>query len=451
MAVSVWDLRRPRSALGGWRPDGAFFVAIAVLLSFALPSRLVVAGLGAAGRPTLLLGAAFAAWWLASRFIPGLGMGGAQPLRIVGLCYFMALLIAYGAGLDRGLPGAELTASNRSLIRSIGLIGLLLLVADGVTTRARLDALLKTLVGAGAIMAAIGSVQYLFHINVTPWIRVPGLVANGELIEAGARGEGFSRVAGTAGHFIEFGVLLAMLVPLALHYARYSDTKARRYMFGLAAAFLTVSSFYSISRSAVLALITTMLFAVAGWSARQKVNGAVTGLIFLVLVQALQPGLLGTLRSLFRNPTNDPSVQGRTKDFEIVGPLVAERPWLGRGPGTYSPDRYTLLDNQWLGTLISSGLLGVMALLALVVTAFVLAKRVGRWAEVEEDRHLGHAIAGPIAAVLVVSMTFDSMGFATFATLAYVLMGAAGALWRLAGRPAPSPVNGPTDQTRAVT
>lgn len=431
-------------AFQGWRPDAAAAVGFAVVTAYVLPARLVVSGLGAAGRPALVLGAALLMWWAVARLVPGMFVPGTQPLHVALLVLVLSLMASALLGFARAMPVEEVSGAFRSLLRWAGLVGLSLAVADGVRTRARLDALLRTLLGGATFMAVIGSLQFLLDLDLTPRIRVPGLVTNGDLIGVAGRGD-LNRVAGTAGHYIEFGVLLALLAPLALHYGYYSPTRPRRAYYNALAAFLVLASFYSVSRSAVVALLVAVTFAVTGWSWRRKVNMAVLGLVFLVVVRAVQPGLLGTLRSLFSNIGNDPSIEGRTKDYEVVAPLIAERPWFGRGPGTYSPVQDVLLDNQWLNVLITTGIVGVVALAGLLATAVALAGRVGRWGVLEEDRDLGRALAAVVIAAGVISLTFDSLSFSTFAVTLFVALGAAAALWRLADRPRPGdrlPVEG---------
>ncbi len=423
-----------------WRPDAAVVAAGALALSFVLPSRQVVAGLGAAGRPSLLLGFAALGWWASSRLVPGASASGRQPLRIVLWLFVITYLASLAAAYARAMPLEEVSGADRSVLRYLGLVGLALLVVDGVTSRARLDAVLQALLAGSTFMALVGALQFLFDINLTRYLRLPGLVANAAQIENGARGADLARVAGTAGHYIEFGVILAMLVTIALHYGLHSTTRGRRRLYMLLTAFLTLSSFYSVSRSAVVALGIALVLAVPGWTLRRKLNAAIVALAFLVVVRAVQPGLLGTLRSLFGNVHDDPSIEGRTKDYEVVAGLIRDRPWLGRGPGTYSPERYVLLDNQWLNQLITNGSIGVLALAAVFVTAFILAKRVGRWGLRAPDRNLGHALAGTIAAAAGVSFFFDSLSFSGFAVVTFVIIGAAGALWRLADEPHPPPL-----------
>lgn len=421
----------------GWRPDAATAVGVTLLTAYVLPARLVVAGLGAAGRPALVIGAALLAWWAVARLVPGMFVHGRNPVRAALVVYLGTFLVSVMLGFARDMAVVEVSGADRSLLRTAGLVGLTLVVADGIRTRERLDALLRVYLGAATFMAAVGTLQFVLDLDITPRLRFPGLVQNGDLIGIAGRGFELNRVAGTAGHYIEFGVLLTLAVPVALHYGFHADTRARRtYHKGLA-AFLVLASFYSISRSAVVSLMVAALFTATGWPWRRKINMAVLGVLFLVVVRAFQPGLLGTLRSLFRNLENDPSIEGRTNDYAVVAPLIEARPWFGRGPGTYSPSNYVLLDNQWLNILITNGVVGVAAFLLLVVTAVVLAARVGRWAARDSDRNLGRALTASIVAGAVISLTFDSLSFSTFAVTFFVLLGAAAALWRLTGGPRP--------------
>lgn len=420
-----------------WRPDAAAVVGVLIVSAYVLPARLVLAGLGAAGRPALLLGAALLAWWALSRLVPGSFVSGFTPLHLA-LCIFMlTYLVSVLLGFARDMPVVEVSGADRALLRTLGLVGITLVVLDGIRTKERLHALMRTYLGAVAFMALVGSLQFLADIDLTRRLRLPGLVANGELIGIAGRGDDLNRVAGTAGHFIEFGVLLALAVPISLHFAFYGRSRTQRRLYLGLSAWFVLASFYSVSRSTVVCLLVVALFTAPGWSWRRKVNMAVVGVIFLIVVRAFQPGLLGTLRSLFRNWEDDPSIEGRTNDYEVVAPLIADRPSFGRGPGTYSPVNYVLLDNQWLNILITNGVVGVIAFAALLVTAVALSARVARWGSTEEDRNLGRAVAASVVGAGVISGTFDSLSFSTFAVTLFLLLGVAGALWRLTGQPRP--------------
>lgn len=432
MSVNVPVLAR--RADGGF--DAAVVLAAVLAICYALPARLTVSGMGAAGRPVLVLGLGLLLWWCTAKLIPGFSVTGTQPVRVA-LGLFLAVdLLCYALGAARGIPTVEASSADRRLLVTLAYLGVALVVADGMTSRRRLDIVLKALVFGAMFMAVIAHVQFLLHIEVTSAIRIPGLVAHGDFVGLSRRGFSFNRVAGTAGHYIEFGVLMALVVPIALHYVLHS-TGWRRFVFALATGVITTGCLISVSRSAIVTLAVVLCLMLPAYSFRGKLNAVVAGLVFLVAVRFVQPGLLGTLRSLFEAWNNDPSISGRTSDYQVVAPFIAERPWFGRGPGTFMPERYLFLDNEWLGRVIETGIVGTLALLLVFATGFVLAKRVGRWAETAEDRHLGHAIAAAIFASVLAGLTFDSLSFAGFGTTTFLLIGAAGALWRLCGQPRP--------------
>lgn len=417
------------------RLDVSLVVCCVVLLAFSLPARTVVVGLGALGRPAAVLSLGLFVWWLLSRVGPGPRLPGWHPLRAAAWGYVGATVLAYGLGFARGLPPDEASSSDRALILAFAYTGLLLCVVDGCRTRAALHRVVASLLVAGTVMAFIAHLQFFLGVDVTGHLVLPGLQTNGELIGISGRGAGLPRVAGTAGHYIEFGVLMALLLPIGLHLAAHGVTVPGRWLARAAVVMTTVGCLISISRSAIVALAVVMLFMLPAWSWKWRFNAVVTAVVFAVLVRAVQPGLLGTLRSLFTYWDSDPSISGRTSDYEVVAGYVAERPWLGRGPGTWIPSRYIILDNEWLGRLLEVGLIGMLLLLLLLTTAFILAKRVGRWASNPSDRHLGHALGAALAGVMVVSGTFDALSFGTFAVTTYTLLGCAGALWSLSGRP----------------
>src|SRR5699024_5731766 len=128
---------------------------------------------------------------------------------------------------------------------------------------------------------------------------------------------------------------------------------------------------------------------------------------------------------------NDPSIQGRLDDTAFVQQMFAERPWLGRGAGTVLPERYILLDNQWYGTAVASGVVGLVALAALFLVPYLMGRSLRLRGRSEETRHLGQALAVVFPAGVLASGTFDSFSFATFVGVLFVFIGAVGALWRI--------------------
>jgi O-antigen ligase len=402
-----------------------------VVLLFALPARLVFPPLGAAGRPAGLAGLAVFGWWLLSHLVPSLTRRGRQPVRTAILVYLYVYLIAYTLGYGRGLPGAEATSSDRALLTTLGLAGIALVAADGIPDRARLDVLLKRLTVGGALMAVLGEFQFVFGIDLVSKIKVPGLSLNAGLIGIASRGDaGLRRVAGTASHYIEFGVVAALLLPLAIHYALHARDRAERQWRWAIVAVIGAAVPFSISRSAFLCLIVSLVVLATLWRIRMQAQALAVAVVAMMALRFVVPGLLGTIMSLFRNMGNDPSVQNREADYPVVFRYIAERPWFGRGPGTFMPERYILLDNEMLGTIVSIGYVGFAALLGVFVTGFFLARSVSKHTVHPETRHLAHALAAGIVGAMVASLTFDSLGFPIFAGTLFLMVGAVGALWR---------------------
>lgn len=433
-------LRRPRAEvpwqpvlLRRWRPPTLVLLVVFLCLQFLIPARLVIGGLGSVGRPSVAVGILLAFLWVVSVRGPGRLPAGRQPVRWLIGGYLAVQLVGYAVGYDRLLPQLEANSADRWLIFNVAMVGIALAVTDGLVTRRHLDLLLRTLVGLAAVMAFVGTLQFLRIVDLTRYIRIPGLRANRDLIGVGARGDGdFARVAGTANHYIEFGVVLALVLPIALHYAFYAP-RGRRMPQWLCVALIASAIPLSISRSAILTVAVSMGLLAAVWPWRRRYNVLVIGLGGLAVFHVVNRGVLGTIRSLFTNMDNDPSIQNRIADQEFVQRMFAERPWLGRGAGTVMPERYILLDNQIYGTLVASGILGLAALVALFLVPYFLARSVRLRAGSEEARHLGQALAAVMPAGLLASATFDSFSFATFVGVTFVVVGAIGALWRLEG------------------
>jgi O-antigen ligase len=169
---------------------------------------------------------------------------------------------------------------------------------------------------------------------------------------------------------------------------------------------------------------------VAAWDWRLRYNMMAVGAVLVLGLVFVKPGLLGTLKAMFLWVGADPSISGRTQDYDYVAYWFAQRPLLGRGPGTLIPDLYIILDNQWLMTLITGGLVGVVALAAFHLTCVWLAITAMRRSSSAEDRHLCAALLSAQVVAILVGLTFDSFSFTTFSFTLALASGLSGAVWR---------------------
>lgn len=414
------------------RIDAAGLLSLLVFLLYALPAQLIVPELTYAGRPALLVAFALWCWWLLARLNHRLVMLGPQPMRWVVLFYLLATLLAYLAGTMRGLPVMESNAQNFTLILTLEFLGVVLIASDGIPNWQRLNGVLRVYIWSGGFMAIVAFIQVISEVNIAAYIRLPGTEIHGEIADFQNRGDaGFFRVAGTATHYIEFATVMAMAVPFAIHFARFATSKRARAAAAVIAVLMTAAIPMAISRTGVIALITAVIVMfVAAWNWRTRYNVMLIGLVVIGAFSVLKPGLLGTIKSMFTSFDEDPSISGRTDDYTIVGHYFAQRPWLGRGPGTLIPDLYLILDNQWLLQLVTMGVLGVAAFALLHLTSLTLAWIALKRADRPEDKHLCAALISTIIVSMLVSATFDSLAFTTFSFTLALCCGISGAVWR---------------------
>jgi O-antigen ligase len=188
----------------------------------------------------------------------------------------------------------------------------------------------------------------------------------------------------------------------------------------------------SVSRTGVAALAAALLVMVPAWNWRMRYNLLAAGGAMLAVMFVVKPGLLGTVANMFTQANQDPSVSGRTQDYEIVGRLFAERPWFGLGPSTLVPELYQrlVLDNQWLYTLVTLGFVGVVALAALHITCIWLAWLARKRSASEEQKHLCTALIATQVICILVEGTVDAFYYTTYSITMALLMGCCGAVWR---------------------
>ncbi|WP_131784765.1 O-antigen ligase family protein [Protofrankia symbiont of Coriaria ruscifolia] len=411
------------------RGDAVVAVTALLILMIIIPARMRFAPLGAAGNPALLLGMLLFVWYIAIRLVPWQRppLSG-QGMRILLTLFGLSVLISYVAAMTRPISGAEIRAADRGVLTVIAALGLAFTILDGVPSRERLDVLLRRVCTAGTVLAIFGLLQFYFHFDINAYIRIPGLSGGSQSFISGR--DGLVRVAGTASHPIEFGVVLAAILPLALHFALYAPRDGRRgAWFKVAVIGLTLPM--SVSRSAILTIGIALLVLVPSWPARLRRRAVLLSPVALLAMQVASPGTLRTIFDLFLNIGNDDSAAGRTADYATASVYIDHSFWLGRGYGTFLPEKYRVLDNAYLGHLIETGIIGLGVLLLLFIGTFVLARRLRRDSQDPELRNLAQTLAGSVIAVGASFVTFDALGYAMVFLTAFLLIGSVGALMRL--------------------
>jgi O-antigen ligase len=282
------------------------------------------------------------------------------------------------------------------------------------------------------VVAFIGFVQFAAGFDITKYLALPGLrpvTDDGFVLERAS----FRRPAGTTGHPIEFGVVCAIGVPLAAHYAyRAKEAGEKSGKWWLCLMIIAAGAVVSLSRSAILGLCLAGIVLMIGWPGRRRVQGLIAAAGFLGVLKVVVPGLIGTLYSLFDSIGDDPSISGRTDDYASAGVQIAKHFLLGRGNGTYLSEKYGPLDNQYLGTLVQNGYIGLACMVFLFLGGMWAAARARALSPDPVIRDLALSLMAAQSIVALGAATFDLLWFSTGTGLTFVLVGASGALLRIA-------------------
>lgn len=403
------------------------FLTVYIYSFMLIPGNLTVSPLGAAGAPATIMGMGALVWWIAaqvsrsrSTLIP------AQPIRLAMVLFVIAILLSYIAASIRPLETVEQSSADRGLLVAAAWLGIVLLSSDGLNRRTAIETVLRTLVVCGGIVAVLGIVQFITGTAIVDVIQIPGLSPNNEIASVIGR-DGLSRVGGTATHPIEFGVGLAMILPLALHFALQPGRNSRRYWVPVGAMAVMIP--ITLSRSTLLAVAAVLLVLLPTWSGRRRIWAIVLIVVVTTMVYLAVPGLLGAFTRLFTGIANDGGVLSRTDSYDYAAEFIQRSPLIGRGFSTFLP-MYRILDNQYLGSLIEIGILGAAALVGLLVTAIAMALKARRGAS-DAVRSMGISLTASIAAAACGFATFDALGFAQTAFIFFLLLGVSGALAQL--------------------
>jgi polysaccharide biosynthesis protein PslJ len=412
------------------RIDAVTLLTVYTLLLMALPSALVFSPLGGSGGPATIFSALLMGYYIVIWLHPGFKVDRErQPVRVAGVLFACVTLAAYVSANRHTMPSLEANGADRGIITMAGWLGVLLIGVDGIDSADRLRTLLRRIVIGGTAMATLGVTQFLTGLDATKYIIIPGLTRQVAFTDLLTR-DNLNRPSATAAHPLEFAAVLAMCLPLAIHQARYAPPELRRRRW-LQVAVMGAALPMTVSRSAFLALTVAALVLLPTWPKAERRRAYVVMVISAGLMWVAIPGLLGTIRNLFFQVGTDTSSASRTGAYAAAGPYVAQHPWFGRGFGTFLPQTYVFLDDQYLGTMIETGIIGLLALLALFITGWITARSARRASADIEARDLAQCLAASIAVATVTFWTFDAMSFAIAPGLTFMLLGCAGATWRL--------------------
>jgi O-antigen ligase len=417
------------------RADAAAVLAVLLAVLLFIPSRYAVTQIAGFVTPAFVVGLFGALWWACARVAPVLGAAqGRQPVRLA-IFFLLWAAVASCLGIVLRLHNdAETRAIETGLFTLISSAGIALLAADGIRNRHRLDWLMRCAVVGTALVAVIVFIQFFLNFDLASLLRPPGLsvVSGGPEQFIQERSLGVRRVAGTAAHPIEMGVVLALMLPLAIHYSRFPG-RGRAGLFKAATVLITFAMFLTVSRSTFVAIAAEAVLLVPTWPRRLQLGALAATPAVVVAVRIAAPGVVGTLVGLFVNASTDNSFLHRVNDYSKAADYIAASPFFGRGIHTFIPTQYFYIDNSYLLALLETGVIGALS----IVVLFLIGMGVARGARLHSTdpgtRDLGQSLAASIAAAMATTFTYDSFGFPMATGMTFLLIGSAGALWRLSG------------------
>ena len=349
----------------------------------------------------------------------------------------VVLSVALNPGLVNG--------HGQDVLKALLLVGIYLLfyyfVASVFRQREDVELLLRSIVVGASGIALFAIIERLASYNTFDQLAsLPGLEYIPPPAGLDERG-GRIRVLGSAEHPLALGALLAFVTPLAIYLVRSS----RVWLVAVALLFGGIAT--TVSRTPLI-MLAVILFVYLWMLPKRTVRLLPLFPMLAVVGLLLFPGLVRPSFEAFfpsqglLDEQNTQLFEGgsttinRLGDFQFALHDVERSPIVGHGLGTrvtdplqtarFLPDgRYAgILDNQWLGSLLDLGLLGVAALLWLVTRAVRSLRREARLRS-DGDALLATSLAASILAFAIGMLFYDAFAFAQitfvfFFTLAIV-------------------------------
>jgi polysaccharide biosynthesis protein PslJ len=356
------------------------------------------------------------------------------------LLFVLAILVSLLANLHRVDPlrGDVLKAVSFFL----SYVLLFWLVLSVLHSSREIDLLARVLAGGGAVLAALALVQTATGYNVFDHLRtaLPFLHLNASEIPSNLVRGGGRRAYASAQHPIALGATFCVLLPLAV----YQACAYRRRRWWAAAGLMALGILATRSRTPIVMLGAEILvYAVLRPRDVKRLWPAFVPALLAAYIAV--PGTIGTVKDSFF-PTGGLVAQQENTfvgsgRLATLGPALDRefkpQPLVGEGFGTRitTPDAIVpvpnapIVDDQWLGVLLETGVFGTVALAWLFLRSL-------RWLGGEtrgDDSPRGWLLASTTAATAgyaVGMLFFDAFEFVQVTFLAFTVLaiGAAAAL-----------------------
>ena len=218
-------------------------------------------------------------------------------------------------------------------------------------------------------------------------------------------------VVGPTVHGLALASMLTIALPFAVLPLLESRQIRKRVAYIVVIGLILAAELATARKTAFVAPIAAFIVLIA--YNRRLLRWAPLAVIALIpVIHVAAPGAIGTLTGLLGGASGSASTQGRVSDYSAVAPDILNHLLIGSGYGTLNPNNYRwyrILDNEYLDEIFQVGFIGLLAYLAIVITALTTAHGVIKRGGARALPTL--AAAAGCTAFAVVSATFDATGF----------------------------------------
>ena len=218
-------------------------------------------------------------------------------------------------------------------------------------------------------------------------------------------------VVGPTAHGLAVTSMLTIALPFAVLALLEAKEMRKRLVYIVVIGLILAAALATARKTAFVAPLAAFIVLIA--YNRQLLRWSPLAVIALIpVIHFAAPGAMGTLTGILGSAKSSASTAGRVSDYSAVAPDILSNVLIGRGYGTLNPDNYRwyrILDNEYLDELFQVGFIGLLAYLAIVISALTTAHGVIKRGGPRAPPTL--AAAAGCAAFGVVSATFDATGF----------------------------------------
>lgn len=356
------------------------------------------------------------------------------------VAFFLATqLVSIGANIP-GLVARQLAPNAVISLLSLLIICALFLVTRQLFQSDRaVHVLIAALVICGAVLGALATVERVTRVNL--FLQFFALLPLQRLSEEESLfvKAGTARAFGSAQHPIALAVFLVMLMPLGIYLARHARWPRRlgaRELFWVGCTmFMAFGMLAAVSRTAFVSIGVMVLVVVLlrGAMVPKLLFYGILGVLAALLISArniiAMVNELLNPQALIESQMTSPGWTGSGRLADL-GPSLAEAaaaPFVGSGLGSRVTTGQTanafILDDQYLTTLLESGILGLIGVAVLLLVPVVrLAVFSRRPTEDPERSDLALAVAASIVGYVVSLFFFDGFSFVQTLLCFFVLL-----------------------------